>query len=138
MINFYDLHKQELDLNNEYREDVYNIRHMDSLYDYSKVLHIIRRDIRSAVLYAQYVKQGRYLDAEQTIMTSPMYAYLYALKIIKDRWPEAESYIMKDPKWAYRYAVDVIEGRWYGAERHIILSPQIWPLYSGFLRDKNY
>ena len=60
------------------------------------LLPLIKKDPRGAGLYAKYILQKRWPEAEPTIMKSPLYAYHYAYWVIKDRWKEAEPYIQKD------------------------------------------
>ena len=46
-------------------------------------------------------------------------AYYYAYNVIEGRWPEAEATIMRDSYYAYQYAHNVIKGRWPEAEAEI-------------------
>jgi hypothetical protein len=77
-----------------------------------------------AYLYARYVINGRWPEAEKTISKDPEHASEYARYVINGRWPEAEETIIKDPKGAYLYARFVIKGRWPEAEETIIKDPK--------------
>jgi len=85
---------------------------------------IIIKKPRLSYLYALDEINGRWPEAEDSIMTDPRSACLYALHAIKGRWPEAERLIMKDPQSAYAYAENVIKGRWPEAEDSIMKHPE--------------
>jgi len=49
---------------------------------------LIIKDPEYAFYYANYVIKSRWLEAENIIATSSLYAYLYALDVVKDKLPE--------------------------------------------------
>lgn len=49
---------------------------------------------------------------EDSIKTSPQYAYNYALNVIKGRWIDGEDIIKTNTHFAYNYAACVIKNRW--------------------------
>ena len=95
----------------------------------SKLEAAIIQDLEYAYMYAAFILNERWPEAEKYIMKDPKYAYYYARNILKRRWPEAEPVIMKDPKFAYSYALHILNGRWPEAEPVIMQNPHVWPKY---------
>lgn len=82
----------------------------------------------TAYAHAEKVIQGRWCQAELTIMTDPLAAYEYARSIIRGRWPAAEPFIMKGPpSISRRYASDILKRRWPEAEPKILTD--LWAAY---------
>ena len=141
MINFYQIYngKEKLDYYEKYNDglDIFSYlgRKHYGVFDpgdvsvLKNVLHIIKREPNLAFWYADVIINGRWEEAEPTIMKCPIYAYEYALDIIKGRWSEAEKYIMKDIHWAFYYAKHIIKGRWMEAEPYIMESDDDWRRY---------
>ena len=82
-----------------------------------------------AYCYACDIIQGRWPEAEPTIMASPKWAYWYAYDLIKGCWPEAEPSIMISAEWACHYAKYVIKARWPEAEPVIKTDEDYWKWY---------
>ena len=107
MLNVFKYFDQPNELN---RSDL--ISHMHLLHDelhygllgpkdkekLKPLLPLIKKSAQSAGLYAKYILQKRWPEAEPTIMKNPLYAYHYAVWVLQSPWPEAEPYIMKDPE----------------------------------------
>jgi len=88
--------------------------------------------VRDFYDYARDGIQGRWPEAEEKILTSPVAASYYAINIIGERWPVAEKIIQDDPKAALRYAKGVIQGRWPEFEKKILSEgdPQVLRNYA--------
>lgn len=75
---------------------------------------------KSTFEYALNVIGGRFIQGEKLITQDPESAYSYFVYILRDlgwdRWPAAEDTIKTSPEWAYYYATDVIGSRWPEAE----------------------
>ena len=99
---------------------------------------LILKDLSTALEYAQNVLKSRWPDLETLILDRREYflAYLYALYVIKDRWLEAESFIPTTPETAVNYAHKVIKGQWPEAEEVIKQSPFEAVRYAGFVKGK--
>ena len=123
MINFYNYYNGVLDCHDRYNASLMlcNVQGFKSnpSYDYSPILHIIKRDPGKSYLYAFYIKHGRWLEIQPTILTSTGSAILYATHVIGGRWPELEPLIMQSPHHAYYYAYFVLKARWVEAEPYI-------------------
>jgi hypothetical protein len=78
-MNFYDFfNKTILDNYEIYYEPLHNIRNtVPSKYDYSRVLHIIKKNPDHAERYAKYVMCKRWPDAEHIIKRSIMWVEEY-------------------------------------------------------------
>ena len=129
MINLYEYYNvpDTLDNYNRYFTGIVLITSQDLTrrsrqYDFSNILHIIKKSPKYAKLYARTIIQDRWLEAEPYIIKDPMYAFWYAYEVIHDRWPEAEPSIMTQPNFACAYARDIIKGRWPEAEPSILES----------------
>ena len=130
MMNFYMYYNQKEKLANseimtalmEFR----NIRFDDEKVKekIKPILHIIKKTPRHAYMYARYVMNGRWPEAEPYIIPDAYYAYVYTDTVIKERWPEAEHVIMRSAGVAYTYAKNIIGGRWSEAEPYIMKVPR--------------
>lgn len=103
MINYYLYHNDELD-NHHLSKLLQRVSfyELEQRYDYSPILHIIRKSPKHAFFYARDFKGARWLEAEKYIMKDSYYAYCYAAQVMMDRWPVAEPYIRPDPyRWKY-------------------------------------
>lgn len=109
MINLYDYYSNSTELDNSEYKDSLHIactilqRYVepDERKQLESVIHIIKRSANTSLLYAMYVVEGRWYEAEPTIMKDPLCAYGYAKFIIKGRWLEAEPYI-KENDWCWK------------------------------------
>ena len=61
--------------------------------------------------YKAYEAGKRLPELEPSIVICPVNSYYYALDIIKGRWIEAEDFIMTHPCYSYLYSVYVIEDK---------------------------
>ena len=102
MINFYRLYNGELD-NQHYVPLINQLEYSIISKELEPILHIIKKSPSYAYKYSWHVKNGRWLEAEDVIMTDPEYAYYYAYGVIEGRWPEAESVIKTDAYWWFCY-----------------------------------
>jgi hypothetical protein len=114
MINFYNyFNKHSLDKFDDYNEALYEVSYLflcRPKYDFTPILHIIRKNPRIAYQYTCLVIKDRWLEAEPYIMKDSEVAYLYASRVMKERWFEAESYIKVDAhifKW-YKHHFDIV------------------------------
>ena len=48
----------------------------------------VLNDLWFSCMYAQYVIKGRWIKAEDVIITDPEYSYCYAFNVIKGKLPE--------------------------------------------------
>lgn len=134
MINFYNYHKEQLDLVELYSPSLhrYDCWGVDEDYDWNPIKHIFKREAESAYYYAIRILKKRWPEAEPYILTSLWYSHLYALTVIKSRWLEAESNLITDPYRAYCYAQQVINGRWLEAESIICTQSSVWKHYKRY------
>ena len=62
--------------------------------------------------YRKAYEAGKRLPKlEHIVLRSPSHAYLYALDVIKGRWIEAEDLIMTNIRMSYFYAKNIIRGK---------------------------
>jgi hypothetical protein len=81
---------------------------------------VIKEDPFNAWLYCRDVIKCRWHDAEEKIQKDPHSAFHYCIDLMGgERWLEAEEHIVKSPVWAGAYAEKVIKGRWEAAEDRI-------------------
>lgn len=134
MINFYNYHKEQLDLVDLYSSSLnqYEWCGIDENYDWNPIKHIFKCEADTAYYYAIRVLKSRWPEAEPIILKSLWYSHLYALTVIKSRWLEAEPYLMKNPFRAYSYAQEVIKDRWLEAEPFIQTEASIWTHYKRY------
>jgi hypothetical protein len=80
----------------------------------------IKKDPIHAWLYCKDVIRCRWYEAEDNIKKDPYASYIYCLEFMDgERWIEAEKTILKSPVWAGAYSEKIIKGRWKEAERSI-------------------
>jgi hypothetical protein len=65
------------------------------------------------------IKQ-RFIKGEEVIKEYPKFASKYASQILDGRWEEAESSILKSIKYSYFYTKNVLNERWLDLEQKII------------------
>lgn len=101
MINFYNYHKEQLDLVDLYTPSLhrYECGGIHEYHDWTPIKHIFKREADTAYHYARYIIKGRWPDAEPYIMKDSYYAYCYAAQVITGKWPEAEPYIKQNLYW---------------------------------------
>ena len=69
--------------------------------------------------YSLKIKQ-RFVKGEEIIKEYPKFASKYASQILDGRWEEAESSILKSIKYSYFYTKNVLNERWLNLEQKII------------------
>lgn len=133
MLNFYEYHtSKNLDFYDEYSELLqsyyqYIVHKTDWINpqrvysqtlheDYAPILHIIKKDVHSALSYTYNIIGGRWPEVEPLIIQYPYHAYNYAKIILKGRWLEAEPKILKSPNITYLYLTDVVKEQWVECE----------------------
>ena len=90
----------------------------------------IKKDPSCAYSYCLAMMEGeRWLEAEEFIQKSPVWAGAYAEKILKGRWEEAEDRIAKDNDAAEDYYRFVIKGNWEGWSEKQILRSTVWTYF---------
>lgn len=105
MINFYRYHKEKLDLYSLYYHPLDTTR--DCKYA-DEIMHIIKKDAECACLHAR-ITDTRWPEAEPYIMKNPYFAYIYATYVMQERWLEAESMIESDDYWWMRYKKEFLQ-----------------------------
>ena len=90
-----------------------------------------------AYTYAVEKVGGRWPEGEEVIEQSPRYALYYAQDVIGGRWPEGEDAIAQSSQYAYSYATGVVGDRWSEGEDAIKQNPQLWELYTGFVKNND-
>jgi hypothetical protein len=101
-----------------------------------------------AYIFARYVLEGRFLEAEPYIAKSPRYSYQYAYEVVNkdnrytddklERWPVGEPAMMTDPVYAGYYARVIMKKRWEEAEPVIMKDFNAWTNYTMWFRMNEY
>lgn len=82
-------------------------------------IKIIASNAQCSKIYAQKVREGRFLEGEEIIKTNVAQSYLYAKDVINGRWIEGEDIISKDSFYSLNYAQNVLASRFAKGENAI-------------------
>ena len=83
---------------------------------------IMRKDPRTALLFAQKIIGGRFPDGEKAIAQDSESSLEYAL-LIKKRFPQGEPSIASNPNHAIEYAEKVLKGPFPACEPALSCNP---------------
>lgn len=103
-MNFFEyFNNKTLDHYDEYNFKISYVNNTDWFYwdaiDCQSIEHIIKKNSNDAYMYAYWIKNNRWPEAEPFILKSPDRACMYAIHLIKERWLEAEPILMKARNW---------------------------------------
>jgi hypothetical protein len=103
MINFFKYHNKRLDLDHLAQDiEMLSVLNLSQGYNFSNVMHLIKKDCWKAYQYAKFYKKCRWPEVEPIIMQNPAVVFFYSRDVIKSSWPQAER-VMYGTNWWSSY-----------------------------------